>query len=480
MGTIRTVELNGEAMPLERGRASLAVNYLRAFQQALEGFREYQGFVQSLSALIEKDGYLLGLAHLSESPSRLHEPDYEALDEGETILAVSRKEGEAGYLSYRGRQDGAAFDAEDLHLMGALADFVSALLVQAGEYQRNRQAAKVLRYLIGQLPLAVLCFERDGSLILENKLAGRLLGDSGRATLAEHLSDLPAEADRCQLHFEIDGHFLYAEGRQLRIEEVELVMAFVVHDLTGSRERLYLSLERELYLDEARGTQLKLLLLNHTKKPGLIYGWMKARMDAFGLEARDLQAVDAYTCLCAFRHRSEQVLRTQLRASFEEGDLLSDLRLCLQPALIEPDGGAPGKAWLDQAESTMRRAQTALQPVVLLLCPHTGVVESVKLLLAGVARVELVADLDEVQSWMDAGRVDACVLDADAVDPGTLAAMHQALSASGTMTLQVYLSYRQPLMLSRELGLSPSPGILQKPFEAERLARLLHPVVNLS
>ena len=161
--------------------SGLAATYLRSFAGSLESFGEFDGFLEGLKRLVGKDLYLKGSAQLCDVFSGASEqPDFDRLSPDETVIAVPGAAGNSGYLKYAGRTDGLPFGAEDLHLMGAISSVVSALVAQAQNFRKKEQASSTLQYLINQLPLGVVCFDGSGSLLIENKVAQRLLGEASQ------------------------------------------------------------------------------------------------------------------------------------------------------------------------------------------------------------------------------------------------------------------------------------------------------------
>ena len=202
-----------------------------------------------------------------------------------------------------------------MHLMGSIAGFISALISQAHEFRQKSKADRVLQFLINQLPLGVICFDSKGDVLVQSNSAANLVGDAGAAILAELISsEKTFVKDRARLHFEAGGKLVYAEGRRLQVEEGLKVVAFLLYDMSASREKLLVDLEREAYRSEARGTFLTLALLEMDDEAGKVYRTLRSAAKSLQIDVSKLHPVDAYSCACIFAGKRMRAVRFLLRA----------------------------------------------------------------------------------------------------------------------------------------------------------------------
>lgn len=447
--------------------AGLAATYLRSVAESLESFGEFDGFLGGLKHFVGEDLYLKGSAQLCDVFSGASEqPDFETLRQDETVIAVSGKEGSSGYLKYAGRADGHPFGAEDLHLMGAISSVVSALISQAQNYRKKDQASSVLQYLINQLPLGVVCFDGSGSLLIENKVAQRLLGEGGSALIEAQLTQAGKVRDaRVRLHFEVDGKLIYSEGRSLEVAEGVVIDAYVLYDLSASREKLMKDLELEAYMSESRGGAVVVALLESRKIAGDIYKKVKASAGDFDLEPAKIQPLDAYSCACVFRGRDLRSVRYLLKHRLPLQEL-KGLRLSVVAYDSSVASVAPAQELIDTAHAELVEADVALLPELLVMDTYPPVVDALDLIVADECRLRSAKTLNEADALIRSGQIDGLILDVDGYGQDVLTRMQEASVVAGSGFKVFYSSYKQPQMARAEHGLPEAACLLQKPFDA--------------
>lgn len=447
--------------------AGLAAAYLRAVAGSLESFGEFGGFLEELKRLVGQDLYLNGSAQLCDVFSGASEqPDFETLREDETVIAVSGIEGNSGYLKYAGRADGHPFGAEDLHLMGAISSVVAALVSQAQNFRNKEQASSVLQYLINQLPLGVVCFDGGGNLLIENKVAQRLLGAGGSALIQAQLTPAgKARGERVRLHFEVNGKLIYSEGRSLEVAEGILIDAYVLYDLSASREKLLKDLELEAYMSESRGGAVVVALLESRAIAGDIYKKVKAAAADFELEPAKIQPLDAYSCACVFRGKALRSVRYLLKHRLPL-QKLEGLRLSVVAYDSNRSSVAPAQELIDTAYSELAQSDIALLPELLVLAIYPPVVDALDMIVADECRLRTANSLDEAEALIRSGRVDGLILDVDGYDKAVLTRMQAAADMAGSGFKVFYSSYKQPQMARAEHNLPEGACLLQKPFDA--------------
>jgi len=458
--------------------AKLTADYLRTLLDAVEKVGDFNSLVGRVRELVAEDGYLDGSLLIGEDGAlRPHAPDYDSLPEEETLLPVATAEGRIGFMRYRGRRDGGSLEAGDLHLMGAISDFLAMLLRESKAVHRQRHAADILKYLIGQLPLGVVCFAMDGDLIVANQLAERMLGERGVGMLRDGIGAVPVEeAKRYRRQFEVGDHFLYAEGRILSVEGAGQVAAFVVYDMTTSKEKLRISLERDFYLSGSRGTPLVLCALRDKRTAGSAYRALKEAAAAMERAPDHLLSVDAHSCVASFTDASERGVRALLRRALPEAVRENARLSVISVPFPEAGSGDTGNELAERALASLRPIDAALRPVVGVVDAFPGVVDSLELLagdLCGFERASLDALLAEGEHTPN---VDAYLVNADELSPEDRESLRDRAVEGGAPVKFLFTTYKQPGMLRKQLGLPLGHAVLQKPFSEELVRHALEGV----
>ncbi|MGZ0710139.1 hypothetical protein ACWPKO_17555 [Coraliomargarita sp. W4R53] len=461
----------------QANRPVLASEYLRAFSGVAHQIAEFDDFHEALRQLIQDDSYLLGSAVISDySKAPAMMPDFENLDANETVVSVTGVEGNAGFLKYRGRRDGQSFGAEDLHLMGAIAGFVSVLTAQAHKFRKKDEASRVLQYLINQLPLGVVCFGAEGNLLVENKLATRLLSGSGVEVIRGALmGESLLNKGKVRLHLEVDGKLLYAEGRCLKVDEGLTVTAFILHDMSGQREKLMLQLERSVYRAESRGAPLTVALLEDRSEAGRLYRDLKASANSLQLDSAGISALDAYSCVCVFSDRHLRSVRYQLKAvlsSWRHRESITGA-LVSQIEIGDAADDSLAQGLIGRARDAMQALSQFVRPAMLVLDPFSGVIEALDLAAGEISSFLQVDSIEQAIARIHSGEFDGIFVDIDTYGAEGLEWLHGASSEAGAGFRIFYLSHKQPAMLFSSYGLGADAIAFQKPFNAEKLCETL-------
>lgn len=467
-----TVSVHDQA---HNGSAALAGEYLRAFAGATRRMGDFDDFYEALRQLIHEDTYFAGAAEISGGTNATAMmPDFESLDSGETVIPVTSAESNAGYLKYAGRRDGEPFGAEDLHLMGSIAGFVSVLTAQAHQFRRCDEKARVFQYLINQLPLGVICFDEQGGLLVENKLAVRLLGHSGAALIRGALSTKALKGKgRVRLHFEVEGKLLYTEGRRLDVDEGLSISAFVLHDMSAQREKHLMQLERSVYRAESRGTLLTVGIFEDRSEAGRLYGLLKASADCLQLGAADILALDAYACACVFAEKRLRSVRYLLKNSLPRSLDRESVKGALFAQWSDLSEEAPAQSLIDSARASMQPLSDLLRPALLVLDPYPAVLDSLEWIGAEIASFTGVMDENEASAFMETGEYDGLFLDIDAYGEKGVGCCDAAAEKAGSGFRVFYLSHKQPSMVYTRYQLGVNATVLQKPFDTEKLRKTL-------
>lgn len=453
------------------GPAGLAGEYLRSFAGAVRKIDAFDDFFEALSELVRDDPYLAGSASLSDYfKSSAELPNFEEIDSEETIVSVSGAAGNAGYLKYQGRRDGAPFGAQDLHLMGAIAGFIAVLTAQANRFRKHGESARVFQYLINQLPLCVVCFGADGDLLVQSKSAKRLLGEDGESLLKGFLAeDALKKEGRIRLHLEVGDCFLFAEGRRLQVDSELSITAFVIHDMSGQREKLMLQLERSAYRAESHGTALTLALLEDRSGAGILYRALKGTEASLQLSVGEIQSIDAYTCACVFPEKSVRSVKYLLRNTLPASLLADSTHASLVSEWESGADDSPAKHLMEKARTDLQPIPELLRPVLLVMDPYAGVIESLEVTASDVSRFQLVEEIEVAVAAIESGRYDGIFFDVDSYSEQALEELQSCAESAGAGFRIYYVSHMQPSMVYAKYGFDVDSAVFQKPFDAVQI-----------
>lgn len=465
--------------PTEMSAASLSESY-RRFARAIGKFSDFQGFCHSLSDAVESDPYLQGDFLIEEGLSPDSESCAQVFEKGRVVLPMSGAAA-GGFLRLAGRKDQRPFGAEDLRLMGSMADFVAALYGQAKEQRRTGEKIKILQFLIDQLPLGILCFDGAGELVSGNMLAWKQLG----------LEAEPKDADQCDVllalkecvndgteaHFEVGGRLLFAARRSFD-PGTGVVSAYVIYDLSNRRDKLLSVLEREFYKAKYLDAPVTVALLESKQEAGALYRELKGLKGDLELNAEFVQPMDAHACACVFPDASMAHVRRRL------APVLKPLKVAdLQLTLFQPELGAADQELTDTLEQARREFQdaaVAMSPRLLVLDAYEPVADTLDVLLDGAAQIIYCSEMSGALSEIEEGLVDCVLIDLDTVSRDSVECIRElAVVASGDVRL-AFTSARNKSMLRSEDILEERDVLLQKPFDASSVLRALKLKFNLA
>lgn len=471
---------NTRVTQLSREPAALAGEYLRSFASSLSSFGEFDMFLESLKSLVGSDLYLDGSAQLVDPFSgQASVPDFENLEPSETVISVAGQGGSSGYLKYTGRQDLQPFGAEDLHLLGAISGLIASLVQQAHHFRQKSRAEQVLQYLINQLPLGVVCFDLQGQVIVESKLAKRLLGEGGAALVQAELLSRANRSGRVQMHFEIEGRFIYSEARSMEVAEGVAITACVLYDLSAYRSKLLVELEKEAYRSESRGVPVSVVVLESRAAAGQIYAKAKASASRLQLDPRHIQPLDAYRCAMIFegkRLRSVRYLLKQELSGYLDAELL--VSVVGYEAKLGED--SPAEALLNQAIEALRPVGEALRPKLIVMDAYPAVIESLDIILSEDCQLSVETEVEVAAERIRSGEIDGVFFDLDGYSMEVLATLRDAAKEAGGGFKFFYCTCKRRGMLDAAYRFSSKDVILQKPFDAAVVTESVELQFNLA
>ncbi|MFI5335475.1 MAG: hypothetical protein ACHQ5A_01735, partial [Opitutales bacterium] len=169
---------------------------------------------------------------------------------GVLTLPLAGEETRFGTLQVAPAGEHRQFDAEDLHLMAGLADFLGVALTQALRVQDAGRSRELLRFLLNQAPIGLAAYTPERRLLVANDQAAQWLGAAGPPFLE-------IEAGPGNFHLRTGGKLIYGEAR--RAPDGMWVIA--LHDLTPAQVRLMEALQREVYRGRVDHHPVTLLLV---------------------------------------------------------------------------------------------------------------------------------------------------------------------------------------------------------------------------
>jgi hypothetical protein len=271
----------------------------------------------------------------------------------------------------------------------------------------------------------------------------------------------------------VEGKLLYAEGRSLEVEEGLSVYAFVLHDMSGQREKLMLQLERSVYRAESRGVPLTVAVLEDRSEAGRLYRNLKASAESLQLDPANISSFDAYSCVCVFSDKSLRSVRYLLKNVIS----LSSEHESIQGAFVsqmEGDGDdSLAQSLIDRARADMQPLGDLLRPALLVLDPYPAVLEALDLIAGEVGSFHQVDRVEQAVSRIQSGEYDGLFLDLDTYGGDGLDWLTGATAQAGGGFRVFYISHKQPSMIYSNYELGLDVTVFQKPFDAWKLHETL-------
>lgn len=448
----------------------------RRFAGVMHCFSDFRKFCSALDQAFEADPYLSGRMLVAREGEEVSGEDTADLFEMGRVVVPFPVGPEDGFLKFSGKSGGKAFGAGDLRLMGAMAEFASSLYAQAVDWKKFRDRERAYGRLFDELPLGVVCRQASGELLFGNKAAWRLLGVDPEA-------ESPAESEAYQalvegageareVHLEWAGCLLFVVRREFATESGAPVSAYVIHEMTGGRDRLLDLLEREYFKALCKDDFVSLALFRNTEEAGAAYRLAASLSDTLHLGPGAFQAVDAFTCGCVFPKRSVRQVRELVRGEAGVdglGKVLTGL-LAVDGEKPEADRGS----CLARAEKNLVALPEALRPHLLVMDPYRPIFDTLAMALEGKAEVIYCPDPAELQAELETGWYDGVIVDADALEKTEAAVRNPLRAKCRADGFKVFhSSYRQERVLKRSPELAEADAFLQKPFGSGVVAALM-------
>lgn len=466
-----------------RGRKFTLAESFRQFSRAMEDFTDFEQFRVSLARTLDQEPHFSKML-LSSGDSAAEDSikKAEATFKMGNVVIPLRDDAEGSFIRVAGRRDSRPFSAEDLHLMGAIATFVSCLYGQSKKHGRNLLKMRMLQFLIDQLPVGVVCLGPDNKLLARNTKAWQQLALSesadhqNEASVFSHLQKLTNKTN--EVHLEVEGRLLFALKREFEDNSAGTVSAYVLYDMDQRRKKLTDSLDREYYRALCNESRVTVCLLEETSMPGAIFAAAKRYSGAWQVAEELIQPLDAYTAACLFVGATQISVRELLR-KFVVEEKYEGLRVSIVGAHGE-GGGAPSKMTLDHAKEQLRPYSEALLPELLIFDPYEPVVETLEVTLEKVCRLYALPDFEEIIPHLRTFLYNGLIVDLDSIKPEQLKALKQELSAYSNIQAFYVATKQRSMIEAVGWPLQKHDILIQKPFNGEEVINVVRKQLNLA
>lgn len=462
--------------------SALSGHYLREFSNAIALMDDFQAFIEALKLVVGEDPFLEAEAVLNDPTAKAASeilPDFNALETSETLVSVTGEAGHLGYLKLRGRRDSKPFGAEDMHLMGSIAGFISALTLQARKFRQSAEAERVLKYLINQLPLGVVCLNSKYELIVESNLAAKTLGESGLdALLAMVRAKNAFVRGRMQGHLEVEDRLVYTEARQLKMSSDFEVTAFVLYDLSNYREKFCTELELEAYRSHSRDRLLTLALVKQDGPPGAGYREMMSVAEKMQRTDMRIRPLDAYSTACIFSGQGPRSVRSIFSSML--GPAEGEIELGLLPIEGPLEAARSAISFIDRAKEKLLPLREAVLPELIVFDAYPGVYDALQLITSELCKLNKVSEFEEAVGLVRSGHYDGLFMDIDCLQDAQIHVLKREVKRADRGFKVFFCSYQKPEMVRQREGVDPRETILCKPFYAQEIINLVTDQFNLA
>ena len=440
-------------MTLVANRSLPAPAALRALAAAFSHLGDFDRFVKGLQAALDQSP---SFAAMQIAVDRSLTDAAEHFSPGVLTLPLQGDASLLGTLHISPAGAHRQFDAEDLHLLAGLADFLSVAMGQALRAQDAARTRELLRFLLNQAPIGLAAYTTDRRLLVANDLATAWLGAAGPPFLE-------IEAGPGNFYLRTAGKLIYGESRRAP----DGVWVVALHDLTPAQVRLMETLQREVYRGLVDSRPVTLLLVESPPgRDGLVRRLPALRSVLSGGESAG--PYDATRVGIVLSGVGAAAGRRRLREWGELFEGIPGLRAAC--AELRRDGDTP-EALL---EAVLRRptayAESA-RPTVLLHEGDPGVADAISLMLRREYRLVRCTDPDRAREQLNREEFDVLITE---LDPrGEKAGVRFAAEAK---TLQPSLRtlftsvHAPPHELPAELA-AEGVTVVQKPFQPDELVK---------
>lgn len=429
---------------------------LRALARAFASFGDFDRFVLGLQTALEQSAPFEHTAIMLDRMVAEPRPPFQA---GMMSVPLVGSGTSHGLLQVAPRGENRQFAAEDLHLLGGLADFLSAVLDQAMRSQDARRSQELLRFLLNQAPIGLAAYTPERRLLVANDLGRDWLGEAGPPFLE-------IESGHENFHLRACGKLIYGEARRAP----DGVWVIALHDLTPGQVRLMESLQRETFrgLVEERPVSFALV-----ESPQVREGVLRQLPALRHVMAKDelVGPYDANRIGIVLSGTGGSAARQRLR---QWQGLLGDVGT-LRVGLSElRRDGTSSETMLEAALRRSAPFGESVRPTVLVHDNDSGVANAISLILGREYRVLKSTELAATREILRREELDVFVTDLDLRGEVSGTDLVREVRCVQPRIRPLFTSVHDaPHELPAELA-AEGAVVLQKPFAPDELRKVLH------
>ncbi len=448
---------------------------IRRLAVGLRGISDFKPFFSALQDTFDWLSTVSGRTIKLALPGRGEaEPD-ELFTGPELALPVASGDGPGGFIRVAPPAAARPFGPQDLHLLGTLAEFTGALLEVSDRAGRDRLTIERLRAVFDQLPLGILCFNRDGQAIISNARVPAIDSPELWRSRDEAIGYLEGagkrqETDdpgRIQYVTLIGGQQLLVDVRRVDSSGDSGFTIVTFGDLAAGGVSLLDVLAREVYRCRWLDRPLTLMVAKtDSDLTPLLSGLPELREKLGGEATCDLVEGSAVGMVLP-----DRVPREALRAA-RSTRVLRDLpSLNLGWATLAPGGGKPEEL-LTTALASLRPASDLMQPRILVFDAYPAIADMVEMVVSDHFRVDKTTDPEQAERLLEASPYDGLVTECE---PDESDAGERVLQVAGRLQPGIRTVVTTTRFDLRADGRPVPEGarVLSKPFTVEGLRESL-------
>ncbi len=377
--------------------------------------------------------------------------------------------GVKGFLSVPERRPSRKMGPEDLRLLSSLGGLVGALMERAAAIRDDKRTLAVMRFLLDQVPVGIVCFEGSASerLLLSNQHARHLLKtgpDGGSPHLEIIRSESASETE--SFHLKVDDQLIYARRMTYRNPDPESgpeIRVTLLYDLTEERSRILEAIVRETFRCQWKQLPLSVILMRAThaevkllQKLPEFRGALLNKAIVGPVDAQSLAIVAPETAPV----EAIQWMRDHL-------DLLPQIDLQLGAASVRPDT-AGGEELLEEARLSLRKRNAFLKRRLVLIDDYAPVTDMIELVLGGEFEIRKTSSFPQARDWISRDPPDGLITEIDLQGNRNGVELGEAAHRANPGVRVIYTSVNERPKGFLE-GRREQSLYLQKPFSVEQL-----------
>lgn len=449
---------------LERALADVD-GIVRRLAVVLRGISDFGAFFKALEDVYAWVSAESGRSIRLDLPGGSCEIPDDSFEAAELTVPVGTRSGSAGFIRIAPPAAARPFGPGDLHLLGALAEFTGALLEVSEVLRESRKLRELFQLVYDQLPVGVLCFGRDGSVLLRNARVPIFGGTDARATRDEVVSALETLGTRREAVEPNHLQYVIAVGSGSwlvdlrRMENAAAGLTVVTFgELAADRQALHDRLAREVYRCRWLGLPLTLVVL----RAGPDLTPLLSRLPEFRRQLGTEAVCDVLDGTTIGLIVPESVPREALRAARQVSGLGGLKSLNIGWSALEEGAGDPENL-LKRALANLRPAGDLLARRLLVFDRYPAITNMIELVVRGDFHVDKTTDASIAGKLLEGSPYDGLIAECEPEegDPGTQLIDTAGRCQPGIRTIVT------TTRIDLRPGVHPVPGealVLNKPF----------------